>query len=158
MHTLHNDALILLLEPSNSVFLGYLVLVADSSGSDLASGDSVSGSDQHNIEIHSENASGGIVFQAQINVLSNTETKATSTREVLLLQLILLHLQTTVKDLVGLEATNSHVNSDLLVSSDTESSDGVSGCKVACKKPSIGALNPYPWSKRASYQSAAPTP
>ena len=129
MHTLHNNALILLLEPSDSVLLGYLVFVADSSGSDLASGHSVSRSDQHNIEIHSENASGGIVLQAQINVLSDTETKATSTREVLLLQLILLHLQTTVKDFVGLEATDSYVNSDLLVSSDTEGSDSVSGCK-----------------------------
>lgn len=128
-HTLHNNALILLLEPSNGVVLGYLVLVADSSGSDLTSGDSVSGSDQHNIEIHSENAGGRIVFKTQIDVLSDTKTKATSTRKVLLLQLILLHLQATVKDFVGLEATDSYVHSDLLVSSDTEGSDSVSGCK-----------------------------
>ena len=39
-------------------------------------------------------------------MLSDTEAEAAGVGEVLLLQLVLLHLQGTVKDLVGLEATD----------------------------------------------------
>lgn len=85
-------------------------------------------------------------------MLGDTETKAAGGGEVLLLQLVLLHLQGAVKDLVGLEATNllnihegrrithhrdsgwpklpthSDVHGNLLVSADAESSDGVASC------------------------------
>jgi hypothetical protein len=60
-------------------------------------------------------------------VLGDSESEATSGRKVLFLQLVLLDLKATVKDLVGLEATDGDVDSDLLVTADTESTDGVSG-------------------------------
>jgi len=41
-------------------------------------------------------------------VLGDTETEAAGGREVLLLQLVLLHLQGAIKDLVGLEAADLH--------------------------------------------------
>jgi hypothetical protein len=56
--------------------------------------------------LESKLTSGRVVLKAQIDVLSDTETEAAGGREVLLLQLVLLHLEGTVKDLVGLEATD----------------------------------------------------
>lgn len=103
---LQNNALILLLEPGDRILLGDSVLGADSSRSDLSSRNSVSRSDHDNVEIHTENASGRVVLQTQIDVLSDTEAEASSAGEVLLLQLVLLNLQATVKDFVGLESTN----------------------------------------------------
>ncbi len=50
--------------------------------------------------------SGRVILQTQIDVLGDTETKASSTGEVLLLQLVLLYLEATVKNLVGLETAN----------------------------------------------------
>ena len=50
--------------------------------------------------------SGRVVLETQIDVLGNTETEAASGREVLLLQLVLLHLKGAVQDLVGLEAAD----------------------------------------------------
>lgn len=52
--------------------------------------------------------SGRVVLKAQIDVLGDTETEAAGGREVLLLQLVLLHLQGAIKDLVGLEAADLH--------------------------------------------------
>lgn len=82
------------------------MLNTDSSWHDLSLGDSVSWANQHNVEIHTEDTSGRIVLQTQIDVLSDTETKASSVGEVLLLQLIFLDLQSTIQDFVGLEATD----------------------------------------------------
>ena len=51
---LHNNALVLLLKPGNSVLFANLVSNSNSSWSDLASGNSVSRSDKDNIEVHTE--------------------------------------------------------------------------------------------------------
>ena len=51
---LHNNALVLLLKPGNSVLFANLVSNSNSSWSDLASGHSVSRSDKDNIEVHTE--------------------------------------------------------------------------------------------------------
>ena len=103
---LHNNALVLLLKPSNSVLFANLVSNSDSSWSDLASGDSVSGSDEDDVEVHTENTCGRVVLKTQINVLSDTESEASSVGEVDLLQLVLLDLEASVEDLVGLEAAD----------------------------------------------------
>lgn len=54
--------------------------------------------------------SGRVVLKAQIDVLGDTETEAAGGGEVLLLQLVLLHLEGAIKDLVGLEAADLHTN------------------------------------------------
>ena len=100
---------------------------ADTARSDFLSSNSVSGSDHNNVEVHAENAGGRIVLEAEIDVLGDAKAKAAGVGEVLLLQLVLLHLKATVKDLVGLEATDGDVDSNLLVSADAESSDSVAG-------------------------------
>lgn len=105
---LHNNTLILLLEPSNGVFLGHQMMLTNSTRADLTTRHTVTGSDQYDKEIHTENTSVGIILQTQINVFGDTETKASSIREVLLLQLVFLYLQTTIKDFVSLETTDLH--------------------------------------------------
>jgi hypothetical protein len=82
------------------------------------------------IEIHAVDTNSGVVLDSQIDVLADTETEVASLREVALSELIFLDLQSTLQDFLGLRATDSDVNSDLLVTTDTEGSDGVSG--LAC--------------------------
>lgn len=52
---LEDDTLVLLLEPGLGISLRDAMLVADSSRSDLSSGNTVSWSDEDNVEIHAEN-------------------------------------------------------------------------------------------------------
>jgi hypothetical protein len=67
----------------------------------VASTDSCNSS--HTVDILT---SSGVILQAQIDVLSDTEAEAAGGGEVLLLELVLLDLQGAVQDLVGLEATD----------------------------------------------------
>lgn len=78
----------------------------NSAGAVFTSSYSVSGADQNNEEIHTKDTSGRIVLQAQIDVLIDTETKAPGVGEIFPLELVLLHLQAAVKDLLSLLATN----------------------------------------------------
>ena len=68
-----------------------------------------------------------IVFDAQIDMFLNTETEGTSLGEVALLEFVFLDLEATVEDLFGLWSTDSAVAWDFFITSDTESTDGVSG-------------------------------
>jgi hypothetical protein len=105
-NNLQYNALELLLEPVYRVVLSHLVVDANLGGAMFTSSYSVPGADKYNEEIHTENTSGGIVLQTQIDVLVDAETEAASGGEVFSLQLILSHLQATIKDLLSLLATN----------------------------------------------------
>ncbi len=105
---LKHDALVGGLEPSNGVVLGDSVSDADDGRSNLSASDTVAGSDQDNEEIHTEDTGGGIVLKAQIDVLVDAEAEAAGLGEVSLLELVLLDLEATVQQLVGLEATDLH--------------------------------------------------
>ena len=63
-------------------------------------------------------------------MLTNTKTEVASLGEVLLPQLVLLDLQSTLKDFLGFWSSDSDVNGDLFITTDTEGSDGVAG--LAC--------------------------
>ena len=63
-------------------------------------------------------------------MLADTETEVTRLGEVALAELVLLDLETTLEDLLGLGATDGDVDSDLFVPSDTESTDSVAGLGV----------------------------
>lgn len=82
------------------------MLVSNSARADLSLGHTVARSHQDDEEIHTEDTSGRIVLDTKIDVLVDTETEAAGVGEVLLLQLVLLDLKTTVQDLVGLEASD----------------------------------------------------
>ena len=58
-------------------------------------------------------------------MLLDTETKVASLGEVLAAEFVFLDLQATLKDFLGLGATDGDVNGDLFVTTDTEGSDGV---------------------------------
>lgn len=74
--------------------------------SDFASCNSIARSDHNNIEIHTENASRRVVLKTQIDVLINTKPEVASRREVLLLELIFLNLEPSVKNLIRFEPSN----------------------------------------------------
>jgi len=112
------------LEPVLGILLGDEVLVADTAGSTLLAGHTVSRAGQHNVEVHAINANARVILDAQIDVLIDTKAEVTRLGEVAILQLELLDGQTLLQDLLGLLATNSDVGSDLLISADTEGTHG----------------------------------
>lgn len=63
-------------------------------------------------------------------MLRDTETEVAGLGEVALPQLVLLDLEATLQNLLGLGATDGDVDGDLLVTADTECADGVAG--LAC--------------------------
>jgi len=94
------------------------------------------------VEVHSVDTNGRVVLDAEIDVLRDTETEVASLREVALAELVFLDLEATLENLLGLGATDSNVNSDLLVTTDTEGSDSVAG--LACNSsPSASLLLPF---------------
>lgn len=93
----------------------------------LAARDTGTGTGHADEEVHTENTDRGVVFDTQVNVLGDTETEVTGVGEVAAAELVLLDLETTLDDLLGLGAADGNVASDLLVTSDTETSEGVAG-------------------------------
>src|SRR4051794_17296631 len=81
-------------------------------------------------EVHSVDTNAGVVLDTEIDVLGDTESEVTSLREVALAELVLLDLETTLEDLLGLGATDGNVDGDLFVTTDTEGTDGVTGLGV----------------------------
>lgn len=93
----------------------------------LAAGDTGTGTGHADEEVHTENADRGVVLDAQVNVLSDTETEVAGVGEVAAAELVLLDLETTLDDLLGLGATDGDVAGNLLVTADTETTEGVAG-------------------------------
>jgi hypothetical protein len=63
-------------------------------------------------------------------VFADTKTKVASLGEVALLQLIFFDLEATLQNFLRFRPTDGDVNSDLLVTTNTERSDGVAS--LAC--------------------------
>lgn len=63
-------------------------------------------------------------------MLANTEAEVAGLGEVALAKLVLLDLEATLENLLGLGATDGDVDGDLLVTTDTEGTDGVAGLAV----------------------------
>ena len=124
---IQNVGVVLLLEPVDGLLLVGLVQVANDTSGSLSSGNTVTVAAHDNVEVHTVNTNTWVVLDTQVDVLVDTETKVTGGTEVSSLQLELLDSETSLQDLLGLGASDGHVHRDLLVSSDTESSDSVSG-------------------------------
>lgn len=85
----------------------------------------------HNaVKVHSVNTDSWVILDAQIDVLRDTEAEVSSLRKVLLAQLVLLDLQTTLDDLLSLGSADGDVYGNLLVTTDTECTDGVARLAV----------------------------
>ena len=69
-------------------------------------------------------------------MFADTETEVASLGEVALAELIFLDLQSTLQDFLSLWSSDGNVDSDLLVTTDAECSDGVSGfaCEDSCQR------------------------
>lgn len=120
-----DKALVSLLEPLDSVGLLDVVGQANLGNSAMALSNTEARASKDNVEVHAENARLRVILDAEIDVLVNAKAKVAVVREVLSLQLELLHLQTLVQDLSSLLAANGAVDGNLLVTTDTESTDGV---------------------------------
>ena len=79
------------------------------------------------VEVHAVDTDRGVVLNAQIDVLGDTEAEVARLAEVALPQLVLLDLETALEDLLCLGAADGDVDGDLLVTADTEGTDGVAG-------------------------------
>ena len=137
-----NDTIVLLLEPLHGLLASHLVRVAKSASLGLSLRHATTGASQLHVEIHTEDTGVGVVLNTQINVLLNTETEVARVGEVLLHQLILLHLQTALQNLQSLLATNGGVDGDLLVTTDGEGTDGETSYDI---RQNRGEMNePFP--------------
>jgi hypothetical protein len=83
------------------------------------------------VEVHSVDTNRRVVLDTEIDVFADTEAEVASLREVALAEFIFLDLQSALQDFLSLWAANSDVDGDLLVTTDTEGTDRVSG--LACK-------------------------
>lgn len=124
-----DDAVEPLLEPRLSFLLADLVADADGTTLDLALGDTSAGSSELNVEVHTVDTSAGVVLDTEINVLLDAKAKVAGVREVLTLKLVFLDLKTLLEDLLGLLAADGAVAGDLLIPTNVEASDGVSGLR-----------------------------
>lgn len=79
------------------------------------------------VEVHSVDTDCRVVLDTEINVLADTKTEVTGLGEVALAELIFLDLQATLQDFLGLWATDGNMNGDLLVTTNTEGTDSISG-------------------------------
>merc|ERR1719453_91398 len=116
-------ALVLSDEPFLGFVSGDLVVDTDGRSLGLLLGDAETGAAQDDIDAHTVDTNGGVVFQAHIDVFVNAEAEVTGSREVSFLEFELFHLQTLVEDFFSFLATSSDTASDGFVSSDAKSTD-----------------------------------
>lgn len=67
-----------------------------------AAGDTLTGTGHAAVEVHAVDTDRGVVLDTEIDVLADTETEVASLGEVALPQLVLLNLEATLKDFLGL--------------------------------------------------------
>lgn len=124
---LSDDAIEALLEPLDGLLTLDAVAGTDSALASSAAGDALTRAGHAAVEVHAVDTDGRVVLDTEIDVLANTEPKVAGLTEVALAQLVLLDLEATLENFLGLGATDGDVDGDLFVTSDTESSDGVAG-------------------------------
>jgi len=124
---LADDGIEALLEPLDGVIAGDAVAGTDSALAAATAGDALTGAGHAAVEVHAVNTDTGVVLDAEIDVLGDTETEVAGLGEVALAELVLLDLEATLENLLGLGATDGDVDSNLFVTADTEGTDGVTG-------------------------------
>lgn len=79
------------------------------------------------VEVHSIDSNRRVILDSKIDMFTNAESEVARLGEVPPLQLIFLHLQTTLENFFGLGTADGNVNGDLLITTDAEGSNGVAG-------------------------------
>jgi len=118
------------LEPLDSVLLGDLVGVPNTSLPYLPSRDTCPGAGEAHEEVHAVNARGGVVLDSEVDVLVDAEAEVARVTEVPLKELVLLHLEATLEDLQSLLPADGHVDGDLLITTDAKGTESVPGLGV----------------------------
>ena len=116
-----------LFEPSNGILLLYSVLEPNTGMLSPPPRHPSSWSSHHDKEVHTKDTDTGVIPSTEIDMFLDTESKVSSLGEVPLPKLVLLDLETTLENLLGLRATDGDVDGDLFITTDTERSDGVPG-------------------------------
>ena len=88
-----NDTIIFGLEPLHGVVLDQPVGESNGSGAPLLLEHILSGPAQHDVEVHTVDTDVGVVLDAQVDMLGNTEAEVALVGEVLAPQLELLNLK-----------------------------------------------------------------
>jgi len=127
---LSDDTLESVLEPLGNLLALDLVSRTNAGLASTALGDTLTRAGHAAVEVHSVDADGRVVLDTEIDMFADTEAEVASLGEVALAKLIFLDFQSTLQDFLGLWSTDSNVHSDLLVTTDTEGSDSVSGLAV----------------------------
>ena len=128
---LSDDTLESVLEPFDGLLALDLVGSANLGLASATLGNTLTRSGHAAVEIHSIDTNRGVVLDTEIDVFADTETEVARLREVALAELVFLDLQSTLQDFLSLWSTDGDMYGDLLVTTDTEGSDGVSG--LACE-------------------------
>lgn len=125
-----------LLEPLDGVVAGDAVGGTDSALGAATADDTLTRAGHAAVEVHTVDTDTGVVLDSEIDVLADTEAEVAGLAEVALAELVLLDLEATLENLLGLGATDSDVDRDLFVTTDTEGTDGVTG--LACEGDLLG--------------------
>ena len=124
---LSDDTVEPLLEPLDGLVTVDAVAGADRALAAAAAGDALTGAGHAAVEVHAVDTNRGVVLDAEIDVLADTEAEVAGLAEVALAELVLLDLEATLENLLGLGATDGDVDRNLFVTTDTEGTDGVTG-------------------------------
>lgn len=84
-------------------------------------------SSHHDVKVHTKDTDTGVISSTEIDVFLDTESKVSSLGEVPLSEFVLLDLEATLENFLSLRTTDSNVDGNLFVTTDTKRSDGVSG-------------------------------
>jgi len=119
------DAVVFGHEPFHGFFLGDTVVGSNRAFPFAALIDVVPGACQDHVKVQTVNTDAGIVFDAQIDVLLETEAKRAHVGETVFPQLVLNDLESLFEDLFGLGSSDRAMTGDLLITTDAEGTDGV---------------------------------
>ena len=127
MKMTHKDNTIkALLKPCHRILLLHLMLEANTCLLCLPLRHTTTRATHDDVEVHTENTDVGVVTRTQIDVLLDAKAEVARLGEVLATELVLLHLQPALEDLLRLGRADGDVHGDLLVATDAELAHGVS--------------------------------
>jgi hypothetical protein len=110
-------------EPLLSIFSSDSLLKTNVIAATLALRNTETRARENDVEIHTIDTDGGIVFETEIDVFVDTEAEVTTGREALIGEFEFLDGETLLEDFFGLITSDSDVGSDLFVTTNGESTN-----------------------------------
>merc|ERR1740116_596627 len=124
-----DDTVVLGLEPLHGILLGQTVGKSNLANLSSPVSNVHAWPAEDNKEVHAVDTNAWVVLDTQVNVLLDAKAKVAVVGEVLLPQLILLHLEAPLQDLLSLGAPDGAVDGDLFIPPDSKATDGVAGLR-----------------------------